>query len=216
MPPSSAFERLQPHILQNVAYQAAAATFLGPPKELLPLLSLSRSVHAVLDFKENTPLYADIFRFKFDFQAPQRRLSGRWLTSRCLAFELRKRFGVLKRIRFNAPHRLDDLWTAYLLMSESDGRNESQLIEWARVEPYLYNVMIHRLRAPADSPISWLGEMEGTSLTVWLLWMTTSQGAFCVTSLFPFSNPCILCQLGLYGKAYSGNCTWKQSCISSL
>ena len=117
-----------------------------------------------------------IFRFKFDDQAPARRFSARWTTTKCLASELRKRFAALKRIRARNQYHLDDLWTAYLLMIESDGKNENQLIEWAEIASYLHVVIMQRVCTPVGHSSLWLKESEGTALTVWLLWLTSSQG----------------------------------------
>lgn len=169
-------ENLAPEILECIAFHTATSAFLGPPTDLVSLLCASRVIYNAISFSNNSHLYADIFRFKFDYEAPVRRLTARWLTTNCLALELRKRFAALKRIRRGEAQRLDDLWTAYLMMLESDGRNESQLIEWAGVEQFLHAVLIYRVRAPPGSSHAWFTESEGTALVVWLLWMTASRG----------------------------------------
>ena len=88
--------------------------FLGPPSEICSLTLLSRAVYHQISFENNTRLYARIFRYKFDFLAPARRLSERWRTTKCLAFELIKRCQALKRIKATELN-VDDLWTAYLM-----------------------------------------------------------------------------------------------------
>jgi hypothetical protein len=172
----SPFERLAPEILQRIAYHLGTYTFHGPPCHLLPLLCTSSTIYRAVSLKSTTHLYADIFRFKFDDEAPARRLSDRWLTTKCLAHELVNRCLVLKRIRNRHPHSVADLWTAYLMMLESDGRNESQLIDWAGVVEYLYTVISDRTNVPPTSQWSWFEEREGTALTIWLLFMTMERG----------------------------------------
>jgi hypothetical protein len=56
-------------------------------------------------------------------------------------------------------------------MTESDGKNESQLID-----VYIRNVLVYRALVPPGSPLAWLTDTEGSALTVWLLWMTVNRG----------------------------------------
>ena len=94
---------------------ASESTFLGPPSGLCTLSLICRNVRDAVSIKSNSRLFARIFRFKFDCSAPTRRFSERWLTSRCLASELVKRFAALGRIRQRSSLRHDDLWTCYLM-----------------------------------------------------------------------------------------------------
>jgi hypothetical protein len=94
---------------------ASKSTFLGPPSGLCSLSLVCRHVHDAISIDNNSRLFARIFRFKFDCTAPRRRFSERWLTSRCLASELVKRFTALGRIRQRSSLRHDDLWTCYLM-----------------------------------------------------------------------------------------------------
>ncbi|KIM85033.1 hypothetical protein PILCRDRAFT_817871 [Piloderma croceum F 1598] len=174
-----AFEDLAPQVLGRIAFYAGTSSFLGPPTDLFALLSTSRKLYNVLSFTKNKQLWADIFKFKFDTDAAARRLSPRWSTSECQAEEGRKRFAAMRRIRheYNAvaeQHHLSDLWTAYLMLLESDGRNESQLIEWSDIRRFLYYAIIYRARTPQGSSSLWFVDTEGTALTVWLLWMTAN------------------------------------------
>lgn len=176
------FESLAPQVWVRIAFFAGTSSVLGPPTDLLALLSTSRKLYDVLSFTKNKQLWADIFKFKFDTDAAARRLSARWSTSKCLAEEGRKRFAAMRRIRheYNAvteQHHLSDLWTAYLMLLENDGRNESQLVEWSDIRRFLYHVIIYRARTPQGSSSLWFVDTEGTALTVWLLWMTANAGA---------------------------------------
>ncbi|KAF8071573.1 hypothetical protein FPV67DRAFT_882445 [Lyophyllum atratum] len=158
---------------ERIAFYAVASetTFLGPPSALHALSLVSRHVYNAISVQNNSRLYARIFRFKFDYAAPARRLTARWLTSRCLAKELISRFAALRRMRGRREFRPEDLWTAYLMMSESDGKNESQLLDWAGLKSYLDILVMARLHLR----VAWDSDLTSNSLLVWLLWMTISR-----------------------------------------
>lgn len=101
---------------ERIAFYLATSdgTHTGPPIGIYTLALVSRHFHDAISIKNNSSLYGRLFRYKFDTQAPIRRLSERWLTTRCLASELIKRFSALKRIRC-LQFEADDLWTAYLM-----------------------------------------------------------------------------------------------------
>lgn len=177
--PLSPLESLALPALERIALHLVRSSFLGPPADLLPLLSTSRTLHDALSFAKNEHLWGRLFAFKFDTKAISRRHGSRWTTSGCLGQEGRKRFAAMKRIRHGVvaeQHHLSDLWTAYLMMLEDDGNNEAQLVEWANIRHFLYLVVSFRARAPLGSSCSWFQDTEGTALTVWLLWMTANPG----------------------------------------
>ncbi|PBL04335.1 hypothetical protein ARMGADRAFT_50007 [Armillaria gallica] len=163
-------------IWEQCGYYALATelTFLGPPSGLTSLLLTCRWINDSLCFGNNTRLYARLFCFKFDIDAPRRRLPPRWLTSQCLAAEFQKRIVTLKRIRYCDEYSLQDLWTCYLMMSENDGRNERQL-EWARVSEYLSRTVLLRIPSGPRGASLWCQDPEATSLIIWLFWMLLSQ-----------------------------------------
>jgi hypothetical protein len=117
LPLSSAFYALTIDEWERIAFYTVASkhTFLGPPSSLCTLSLVCRHVHDAVSINKNSRLFAEIFRFKFDYRAPVRRFSERWLTTRCLAIELVKRFTALGRIRQRSSLRHDDLWTCYLM-----------------------------------------------------------------------------------------------------
>lgn len=174
----SPFERLaytRP-ILDLIAFYVAVDPFLGPPSNLVSLLLTSRTVHEHLCVKNNPHLYSEIFRFKFDVAALERRLSPSWTSAPCLANELRHRCVALKYIRqgrVSGPPDRDALWRAYLMMLENDDRNEQHLCQWANLPQWALSAVALRclpLRDYDDLP----PDPEGTSLALWLLWMTSS------------------------------------------
>lgn len=171
--PQVSIEILTGDIWQRIAFYTIASqeTFLGPPSDLSSLALVSRDIYLKI-YKQNlSDLLARIFRFKFSVAAIARRVSERWRTTRCLASELVKRFQALKRIKaqeFNP----DDVWTCYLMMSENDGKNERQLIDYAGLLAYLQSVIIYRSR-PHD--LAWYRNPTLDSLMVWIMWMTASR-----------------------------------------
>ena len=139
----SPFERCAAEILERIVLSAAEEQLLGPPSNLLALLTTSRTVNFALSPQKNNNLYAKIFALKFDTAAASRRLTARWLTSRCLAIELRLRFEVLKRIRSGVidGYMLQfDLWTVFLILLEHDRKNALQLTEWAKAHTFANRV----------------------------------------------------------------------------
>lgn len=182
MPHLSPLESLPLNVFSSIALYAAENSFLGPPVDLLALSLTSRTLRNTLALSTNTHFWGQLFEFKFDKAAVSRRLGDRWTTSGCLAQEANKRYAAMSRIRRGivvGEHHKDDLWTAYLMMLESDGKNERQLIEWANIRRYLYIAIFYRARAPRGHSCSWFSDAEGTSLVLWLEWMTACPGKLC-------------------------------------
>ncbi|KAL4062895.1 hypothetical protein J3A83DRAFT_1498675 [Scleroderma citrinum] len=175
----SPFERLAcaNPVLDLIAFYVAVDPFLGPPSNLVPLLLTSRSVYNHLCFQHNSSLYASIFRHKFDCAAVERRLSPRWTFTPYLAEELRTRCITLKYIRHGRVsiyHDRDALWSSYLMMLENDGYNEEQLCHWANLPLWALSAVALRC-LPFQGSEDIAPDPEGTSLAVWLLWMTSSK-----------------------------------------
>ena len=139
----SPLERCPPEILERITLWAVEERLLGPPSDLLALLTTSKAFHFALSPENNNNLYARIFALKFDTAAASRRLPRRCLTNRSLATELRLRFGALGRIRNGAldGHMLQsDLWTVFFILLDHDHKNALQLTEWARAHAFAYAV----------------------------------------------------------------------------
>lgn len=160
-------------IWEDIAYSVLtdAKQFSDRLSGLTNLCLISPQVYNSIRFDKNSRLYARLFRFKFDYAAPTRRLSIRWRNTRCLALEFKKRMETLERIRRREDLEVDDLWTCYLMMLENDGRNERHLVEGALLYQYIHKFTIARFNAPRDDPSSWFVNDEITSLTLWLWWM---------------------------------------------
>ena len=163
-------DALPPDVLEIIGFYTATHSVIGPPSGLLPLLTLSRSVYATLNRKANPHIYARIFKYKFDYSAPLRRLgklntekdvsfNSRDFTAQIYAKELVRRFRVLQYIRageyarvhpilpqsqtnartYEEDGKLVDelLWVSYIMVTENEGRNVSQLKYYARIEKWL-------------------------------------------------------------------------------
>ncbi|OAX38200.1 hypothetical protein K503DRAFT_691971 [Rhizopogon vinicolor AM-OR11-026] len=175
----SLFELLDDPILERIAFYLATDRFIGPPSELVPLLCISRTINESLRFRSDSHLYSQIFRYKFDSAAILRRLSWGRTTAHCMAKELLKRCATLTRIRNRNPeniaHLQEDLWTIYLMMLENDCKNMVQLRGWAELPTWLANVIEDKCQVPLQHPLSWFNDIEGTSLALWLLWMSSDE-----------------------------------------
>ncbi|KAF8879008.1 hypothetical protein CPB85DRAFT_1567699 [Mucidula mucida] len=132
-------------IVEHIAYLVATDSVVGPPIDLISLLSTSQHFYSGLSITKNLNLYANIFAFKFDTGVAASRLGVDKLTQSVLAEELQRRFILLKRIRARTessleqcdPRKAEDrrrlretLFGAYLLMLENEGKNELHLREY--------------------------------------------------------------------------------------
>jgi len=173
----SPFELLDHPILERIAFYLAADRVIGPPSELIPLLSISRTINASLKFRNDSHLYSQIFSYKFDSVAVLRRLPWGRTTANCMAEELRKRATTLTRIRRrDILHLQEDLWTVYLMMLENDCKNIAQLRFWAELPTWLANVIEDKYQLPPQHPLSCFNDIESTSLMLWVLWMSSDEG----------------------------------------
>jgi len=139
----SPLERCAPEILERIVLFAVKERLIGPPSDLLALLTTSKAINFALSPDNNNNLCASIFTLKFDTAAASRRFGPRWLTTRSLAAELRHRFEGLKRIRsgiIDGPMLRDDLWTVFFILLEHDRKNVLQLTEWARAHTFAHSV----------------------------------------------------------------------------
>ncbi|CEL59182.1 hypothetical protein RSOLAG1IB_09159 [Rhizoctonia solani AG-1 IB] len=180
------FTLLPPEVIQHIVVCACQTTVPGPPAELAAMLPVSRTVHSALNVQQNPGLHARIFAAKFDARAPTRRYqdAGQPLTALSFAYELRRRWSGLKRIRSvssagqlgvcSEEHEREDLWMIYLMFIESDYRNLEQL-HWARVTGYVRTLIRERLM-PSPRP-GYMHESTSRALGLWLMWFMTEVHA---------------------------------------
>lgn len=187
---TSSFEMFPQEVLEHIVYFAATDNFLGPPTGILPFLLLNRSMYSALSFANNPHLYARIFASKYDLAAAIRRMGTALLPATALAEELRRRSIILKRFHNLKGCRVDEtdmvdemLWTAYLMVLESDGANERQLREYARLNEWLKEYWFRPLGASAALRIvtttdHWPDNTERMSLALWLFWYLLRPGEY--------------------------------------
>ncbi|KAI0295023.1 hypothetical protein BC826DRAFT_1104480 [Russula brevipes] len=160
-------------ILERIALEVALLSPLGPPADLIPLLCTCKYVHRTLSFHSSNDLYAKIFRGMFDVDAVRRRFGRHALQSDVLAAQLRTYCTTLQRIRrgdIYAPDVEHFLRTAFILVTENDGKNRAQL-EWANTYGFVNNFVRHRLWH--DTVNGWPKDTPLHSLALWVMWCMT-------------------------------------------
>ncbi|KAI6143482.1 hypothetical protein BKA82DRAFT_4186458 [Pisolithus tinctorius] len=127
---SSSLERIPLDVLLQIAFFSAEPAPLTSLDSLLQLLLTSRTLYHLLSIRTCPQLYADIFRVTFDLSGYLRKSGQCAKTTSYLAQELRRRAGLLRRIRrshMTHEHLLSDLWGIYFMLLESDSLNEMHL-----------------------------------------------------------------------------------------
>lgn len=169
-------------ILERIALHLALSNSTGPPVHLIALLCTCKYVRHTLS---STDLYSKIFRGMFDVDASRRRLGPRALHSRFLVSQLKTYCTALRRIRQGdifAPDVEDVLRTAFILLTENDGKNRAQL-EWANTYAFVNNFVRQRLWH--DTVNGWPRDTPLHSLVLWVMWCMTDQSS----SLFFYLMP---------------------------
>lgn len=126
---------LPPDILDHIAFFAATHSIIGPPSDLLSLLTVSRSLHAALERSANPQLYARIFCAKFDVTALNRRYTqlqeekgeGAWdgnLPAHVLAEELVIRCHAMSQLRSSRFARIEEPGQVISVPAEQDTGGE--------------------------------------------------------------------------------------------
>ena len=176
-----AFCRLPSTVLENIALETCVVEPLGPPSDLVPLLLTCKHIYVQLAFLYNRHFYARIFRAKFDTRAALRRLGSRASYTANLANQLRiwcQCLTHIKRGDIMSSQTPKFLWAAFFMMVESDGKNEAQLLEWADLKTFVDRFVRERLWESRDDYHGWPAESSVNALALWLMWLTTDEGAF--------------------------------------
>lgn len=114
----STLETMPQEILEHIAFFAGTSELKGPPADLVTLCRTSRHIYAAIALQHTPSIYANVFRAKFDVQAPTRRLGRTKITTQSIVAELRARFTSLQRFRNGTAVSAVDLWMAVFLMFE--------------------------------------------------------------------------------------------------
>lgn len=144
---------------------------LGPPSHLPAFFAASRTLASFA----SDAILARIFRAKFDTTAARRRFGPIALFNRNLAQQLKIYCVALKRIRggdLYSPTLGEDLWAAYCMLLESDGKNDIHLREYAHLREFADALVRQRLHENKTTE-GWPVEGMIGNLALWCLWMMT-------------------------------------------
>ncbi|KIY67652.1 hypothetical protein CYLTODRAFT_422366 [Cylindrobasidium torrendii FP15055 ss-10] len=180
----SSITTLPQEILEQIAYTAATDTISGPPSSLPSLLALNHDFHDRLSMSSNPTLYARIFAFKFDTSIAFKRFGVAALTQAVLAIELKRRFTMFKRLRSHnattdspfctTSDTAEMLYYAYLLMLENEGKNQTQLRDYAQIVPWLHDYWFtpngQSLGVYSLQSNTWPEDHDCNSIAMWLYW----------------------------------------------
>ncbi|KAI0759283.1 hypothetical protein BD413DRAFT_617880 [Trametes elegans] len=167
-------------VLDNVAFRVAVLELLGPSRHLAALRSTCTYLNDVFSVERNPHLYARIFCAKFDYRAARRRFFDNATYAHALAHQCELYSRALRNIHcgdINSPTVESDLWSAFDLCSENDGRNIEQL-EWAGVFDYTQRFINEKLWADREQFGGWPAETVANSLALWLYWYTSTEDRF--------------------------------------
>jgi hypothetical protein len=173
----SPLQRVPHNILFRIAFLSASSTIFDPLTDILHLSLTCRDIHDSLSVKACPQLYANLLQTRFDTAAALRRFrSVDMLTSSSLCAEFVQRCRVLQRVRrgdISTTGLAQDLFTAAMMVLESDGLNEMQLS--AVAFPQFISKLLRNRLPKAVECIPFANEID--SLAIWLLWLTLSRRA---------------------------------------
>jgi hypothetical protein len=189
----SLLDSIPQEVLEQIAFFAATNSFLGPPSDLVPLLTSSRRTYARLSIASNPHLFARIFAHKFDLNPAIRRRGEDSLSPVVISAELRQRFIHLKRLRARTDayqskggesqdtlHQL--LLRSFVWLLESEEKNEKQLREYAMLDCWLHEYWFNYDGASNAAHLmqdnKWPINDRNTTLAMWLYWFMLKPGEF--------------------------------------
>ncbi|KAI0035162.1 hypothetical protein K488DRAFT_43975, partial [Vararia minispora EC-137] len=196
--------RLPNEILENIALELALSSpargAVGPPSPIILLLLTCRSLYARLSWRWTDVLWARIYKAQFDTTAPRRRFGVHVYSSPFLAKQLRDTWTALRSLKATdlsagplnglaAATLLDDLWEAYILLTENDGKNVCQL-RWAGAHDVAKRYILERLMDdPSDG---WPRDSSLTAMALWVFWVTMDLGKIekeaVIQQILPFAE----------------------------
>ncbi|KAG8871273.1 hypothetical protein FRB97_008858 [Tulasnella sp. 331] len=187
-------------VLQSIAIKTVDQAQRGPPQTIYNLLSTCRAIHDSLAFDANPLFYANVYDLQFDTAAQKRRYAPDRLAALHRARELKRRWTLLKEIKcitdistpvdqgfliwgnpstntvgtYTYQEKLSHAWLAYMLLTESDGRNWQQL-SWARLVEWIRLFMfydIDKVSIHAQTTGLLPPENEFRAVGMWLWWLS--------------------------------------------
>ncbi|KAJ3569108.1 hypothetical protein NP233_g5270 [Leucocoprinus birnbaumii] len=190
-PPSTtttmtSLDSIPQEVLEHIAFYTATNDFLGPPSDLVPLITSSRRIYARLSTSANPYLYNRIFNHKFDLKPALRRLGEHVLSPAIITAELIQRSIHLKRLRARADvyqsgeegsqDMLNQLLLrSYIWLLENEGKNERQLREFGKLDFWLHEYWFKFNGASGAMQLmhdnKWPIGNRSTTLAMWLYWL---------------------------------------------
>jgi hypothetical protein len=204
LPHPSPLLAIPQELLERIALHLALSNTTGPPVHLIALLCTCKHVRHALS---STDLYSKIFRSMFDVDAPHRRLGPHAIHSRFLVSQLKIYCTALRRIRHGdifAPDVEDVLRTAFILLTENDGKNRVQL-EWANTYAFVNSFVRRRLWQ--DTVNGWPRDTSLHSLALWVMWCMTDQSVSPCLLSDPLASNLIFQQTSLHTKPQTNGTT---------
>ncbi|KAG6829275.1 hypothetical protein H0H92_005095 [Tricholoma furcatifolium] len=173
-------------IFNKIVYELTCLEPLGPPSIVIPLMQTCRRIHHLLSPDNNTSLYGEIYRFKFDTGAVSRRAFVPTPTQ-CTA-QLRRTIAAMRvfrsqdvchRLRPDGPAHEFDLFEAlqiaFVMLLDDDGRNSVQLLLWAQADVFVKNLIRLRLYEGSQHNDGWPVGETVIAHALWIMWLLTSE-----------------------------------------
>lgn len=158
--------------IDAIAFHLAALHPHAPLRAIRPLQATCSRIRSALS---SPALHAKIFRTHFDHSAVARRAFFPTSSNYTDQLELYTyTLRVLAAADIYHPNVESVLFTAFIMMLENDGRNRHQL-EHVRL-PAFVDAFV-RARLHENSHNGWPAEDTASACALWLMWMTTTQGA---------------------------------------
>ncbi|KAG8817235.1 hypothetical protein FRC19_011482 [Serendipita sp. 401] len=180
----------------SVSSKLGTTPFISPnfdtsPPAIVYSLSLTcRRLHELVRYGDgNAWLYSRIFERSFDFGAARRRLGPEWAGPHGIAWEGRKRWGVMKRMKrairiwerdgyrsttwlkyYSESDVLQDLWALYFMLLENDGKNAVVLMLGAHLGVFVQMLCTVFFGKAVTKQPGWPLECPERALLVWVIW----------------------------------------------
>lgn len=173
---------LPTEILEEIILDAVTESLIGPPREIVSILTACRTLYSKLSPHTCPRLYARIFMLKFD---PP---NSTWASGRVgdskgaplsphLTHELLARFTALRLFStgdLDNPRLPDALMTAFVMILENTSRNAAQL-RHAKLSLLLGRFLREKIGAGSHSRHDWPAQNPSNSAALFLFWALTSE-----------------------------------------
>ncbi|PVF92594.1 hypothetical protein CPB86DRAFT_176159 [Serendipita vermifera] len=169
---------------------------VSPPSVISNIAQTCSAIYGAVEYKNNAWLYAQVFERTFDFGAVRRRLGEVWANAHGLAWEGRRRWEMVRRIKkavaiwekdqcrglswmdtYGEEDIRSDLWTIYLMLLENDGKNGVFLTCGARLSQFLEMLSAVFLGKRVIRRTGWPIETQERSLLAWILYIVDPMPA---------------------------------------